>query len=236
MFWLFSVVQAPPSPSQRASTPRCQQAPSQTWRTLLPATSTSRRRGSSGRRCPSKMSFLGRPSQLGESEKDRRLVARGTKVSDASAQRHCLLPTGKIFCVTNLTARLIIILQFSTRTIKISRIFSANLWPLWTRKTWRRRRSLCSSWSRSICRIEKPRYERMIFFLSTRSRLGWRLTLWRKTSPMPATPTVYSGMRWSKYLRYNHNACQTNQIEMNLVCNDLRNCLIWLKAWIFRFE
>ena len=31
------------------------------------------------------MSFLGRPSQLGESEKDRRLVARGTKVSDASA-------------------------------------------------------------------------------------------------------------------------------------------------------
>ena len=95
-------------------------------------------------------------------EKDRRLVARGTKVSDASAQRHCLLPTGKFFCVTNLTARLII-LQISTRINKISKIFSANLWPLWTRKTWRRRRSLCSSWSRSICRIEKPRYERMIF-------------------------------------------------------------------------
>ena len=86
MFWLFSVVQAPPSPSQRASTPRCQQAPSQTWRTLLPATSTSRRRGSSGRRCPSKMSFLGRPSQLGESEKDRRLVARGTTVASQMHQ------------------------------------------------------------------------------------------------------------------------------------------------------
>ena len=232
---MFSAFQVPPSPSPPASTRRCPRAPSPTSRTSLPATSTSRRRGSSGRRCPSKMSFLGRPSQLGESERDRRLVARGTKVSDASAQRHCLLPTGKFFCVTNLTARLII-LQFSTRTIKISKIFSANLWPLWTRKTWRRRRSLCSSWSRSICRIEKPRYERMIFFLSTRSRWGWRSTRWRKTSPMPATPTVYSGMRWGKYLRYNHNARQTNQIEMNLVCNDLRNCLIWLKAWIFWFE
>ena len=175
MFWLFSVVQAPPSPSQRASTPRCQQAPSQTWRTLLPATSTSRRRGSSGRRCPSKMSFLGRPSQLGESEGGERktgvLLPEGQKCQ--MHQRHCLLPTGKIFCVTNLTAGFII-LQFSTRTIKISKIFSANLWPLWTRKTWRRRRSLCSSWSRSICRIEKPRYERMISFLSTRSRWGWR--------------------------------------------------------------
>ena len=163
MFWLFSVVQAPPSPSQRASTPRCQQAPSQTWRTLLPATSTSRRRGSSGRRCPSKMSFLGQPSQLGESEiiwlvgerKTGVLLPEGQKCQ--MHQRHCLLPTGKIFCVTNLTARLII-LQFSTRTIKISRIFSANLWPLWTRKTWRRRRSLCSSSSRFTCPIGRQRW------------------------------------------------------------------------------
>ena len=89
MFWLFSVVQAPPSPSQRASTPRCQQAPSQTWRTLLPATSTSRRRGSSGRRCPSRTSSLGRPSQLGELEKFdcEKLVGRATELTSHMHQR-----------------------------------------------------------------------------------------------------------------------------------------------------
>ena len=93
---MFSAFQVPPSPSPPASTRRCPRAPSPTSRTSLPATSTSRRRGSSGRRCPSKTSSLGRPSQLGELEKFD-WEKRGTTCcqrdrtdeSHASAQRHC---------------------------------------------------------------------------------------------------------------------------------------------------
>ena len=83
---MFSVFQVRPSPSLPASTRRCPRAPSPTSRTSLPATSTSRRRGSSGRRCPSKMSSPGRPSQLGElekfdCEKKGKLVARATELT-----------------------------------------------------------------------------------------------------------------------------------------------------------
>ena len=95
--WIIFVFQARPCQFQRASTLHYPRVLSPTSRTSPPATSTSRRRGSSGRRCPSKTSSLGRPSQLGELGK---LVGRGTKltshmhqqsVSGAPLDHSCLL-------------------------------------------------------------------------------------------------------------------------------------------------